>query len=71
MLAIQAVLSRQEKSACRYGRRTHKLQQSKMDENGGKHDLQKKNQTQNPMNILFTSLRSEPIMSIHGKTEQN
>lgn len=42
-----------------------------MDENGGKHDLQKKNQTQNPMNILFTSLRSEPIMSIHGKTEQN
>lgn len=42
MLAIQAVLSRQEKSAYRYVRRTHKLQQSEMDENGGKCDLQKK-----------------------------
>lgn len=44
MLAIQAVLSRQEKSAYRYARHTHKLQQSETDENRGKCDLQKKKQ---------------------------
>lgn len=41
MLAIQAVLSRQEKSAYTYVRHTHKLQQSEMDENGERYDLQK------------------------------